>query len=181
MPQTSSSPGPPHLRPQARMQASTASACLRKLSDCVNSVSRSHAASRVPISDMSPKISHLIRLFRIGLPDRHIRIVGRLWFSHRIRRRICGATKFIREHGSDLNLLLKIWISWEPSRLSCAPQKDQWRSLVCGSSPCHLCRPCPSEDCPSSCAALRSRPFSPLLCHTCVGSIFSSALNLPCE
>src|ERR1700686_3286718 len=31
---------------QARMQASTASACLRKLSDCVNSVSKHHADSR---------------------------------------------------------------------------------------------------------------------------------------
>src|SRR5271170_6299961 len=35
-----------NFREQARMQASTASACLRKLSDCVNSVSKHHADSR---------------------------------------------------------------------------------------------------------------------------------------
>src|SRR5580658_5757239 len=37
---------PANLREQARMQASTASACLRKLSDWVNSVSKHHADSR---------------------------------------------------------------------------------------------------------------------------------------
>src|SRR5580704_12381714 len=37
---------PSNFREQARMQASTASACLRKLSDCVNSVSKHHADSR---------------------------------------------------------------------------------------------------------------------------------------
>ena len=37
----------PNFLAHARMQASTASACLRKLSDWVNSVSSSHACSRV--------------------------------------------------------------------------------------------------------------------------------------
>src|SRR5712691_13530245 len=57
MPQTSSSESPStdasgfadpaaNLREQALMHASTASACLRKLSDCVNSVSKHHADSR---------------------------------------------------------------------------------------------------------------------------------------
>src|SRR5579872_369651 len=40
----------PYLREQARMQASTASACLRRLSDCVNSVRSCQAASLLGIS-----------------------------------------------------------------------------------------------------------------------------------
>src|SRR6266853_154493 len=57
MPQRSSSDSPSADAPElpdpaanlwehALMQASTASACLRKLSDCVNSVSKHHADSR---------------------------------------------------------------------------------------------------------------------------------------
>src|ERR1035441_9068151 len=49
MPHRFSSSGEPfpHLREQARRHASTASACLRKLSDWVNSVSKHQASERI--------------------------------------------------------------------------------------------------------------------------------------
>src|SRR5277367_6756451 len=47
-----SSAEPPNLREQLRMQASTASACLRRLSDWVNSVSKLHACSLSTILDI---------------------------------------------------------------------------------------------------------------------------------
>src|SRR5215469_2436609 len=48
----------PYLREHARMQASTASACLRRLSDWVNSVRSCQAACRMAI-DPSPKTNSL--------------------------------------------------------------------------------------------------------------------------
>src|SRR5579863_5737341 len=59
----------PNLREQARMQASTASACLRRLSDWVNSVSKLHACSLVTMSDILDHCPLLIVLSQIVLPQ----------------------------------------------------------------------------------------------------------------
>src|SRR6266567_3959719 len=56
----------PNLRAKAVMQASTAFACFRKLSDWVNSVSNSHADSRVAICRSFLCVTELRGSFVLG-------------------------------------------------------------------------------------------------------------------